>query len=175
MPSTESMADNIPAKLQEKLAARLGFYGDLGLHLFYRRRIENSITSDISSEPIAVLQAPPIESVIEDLTLAKSSRKTESKNRAAPVPAAPAASVVLPVASVPSLFEAVEKVLDDNLLRIRTDLGDCTRCKLHRTRKSIVYGDGNPKAELVFVGEGPGADEDEQGLPFVGQIGRAHV
>jgi DNA polymerase len=72
----------------------------------------------------------------------------------------------------PSLFEAAEKIVDDTLLKIREDLGDCTRCKLHKGRKKLVYGDGNPKAQLVFVGEGPGADEDMQGLPFVGRAGK---
>ncbi len=70
-----------------------------------------------------------------------------------------------------SLFAAVEKVKDDSLLKIREDIGDCTRCKLHKGRNKIVFGDGNPKAELVFIGEGPGADEDMQGLPFVGRAG----
>jgi uracil-DNA glycosylase family 4 len=56
---------------------------------------------------------------------------------------------------------------------IREDLGDCTRCKLHRQgRKQIVFGVGNPRAELMFVGEGPGADEDAQGEPFVGRAGQ---
>ena len=55
---------------------------------------------------------------------------------------------------------------------IREDLGECTRCKLHKTRNKIVFGDGNPNARLVFVGEGPGRDEDEQGLPFVGRAGK---
>jgi uracil-DNA glycosylase len=56
---------------------------------------------------------------------------------------------------------------------IREDLGDCTRCPLHKQgRKQIVFGVGNPKAELMFVGEGPGADEDEQGEPFVGRAGQ---
>lgn len=56
---------------------------------------------------------------------------------------------------------------------IREDLGDCTRCKLHALgRKQIVFGVGNPRAELMFVGEGPGADEDEQGEPFVGRAGQ---
>jgi DNA polymerase len=75
-------------------------------------------------------------------------------------------------ASAPSLFEAVDKIVDDTLLKVRSDLGECTRCKLHSTRHTIVFGDGNPKAELVFVGEGPGADEDAQGLPFVGRAGK---
>ena len=61
----------------------------------------------------------------------------------------------------------------DLLKVIREDLGDCTRCVLHKQgRKQIVFGVGNPRAELMFVGEGPGADEDEQGEPFVGRAGQ---
>ena len=56
---------------------------------------------------------------------------------------------------------------------IREELGDCTRCKLHRLgRRQIVFGVGNPDADLMFVGEGPGADEDRQGEPFVGAVGK---
>ena len=58
------------------------------------------------------------------------------------------------------------------LLAIRQDLGDCTRCKLHRGRTRLVFGVGNPQAELMFVGEGPGAEEDRQGEPFVGKAGQ---
>jgi DNA polymerase len=58
------------------------------------------------------------------------------------------------------------------LEEVREVLGDCTRCKLHPGRKHIVFGSGSPNAALVFVGEGPGADEDEQGLPFVGRAGQ---
>ncbi len=64
------------------------------------------------------------------------------------------------------------KVENDSLLKIRADLGECTRCKLHKTRNKIVFGDGSEKADLVFVGEGPGRDEDAQGLPFVGRAGK---
>jgi uracil-DNA glycosylase family 4 len=61
----------------------------------------------------------------------------------------------------------------DALIAIRADLGDCTRCKLHTLgRKQIVYGVGNPSADLMFVGEAPGADEDIQGEPFVGRAGQ---
>ncbi len=55
---------------------------------------------------------------------------------------------------------------------IREDLGDCTRCALHKGRHTIVFADGSPTARLMFVGEGPGADEDAQGLPFVGRAGQ---
>jgi len=55
---------------------------------------------------------------------------------------------------------------------VRGELGACTRCKLHQHRRHIVFGSGNPEAQLVFVGEGPGAEEDAQGKPFVGRAGQ---
>ena len=59
------------------------------------------------------------------------------------------------------------------LAAVRTDIGDCTRCKLHaQGRRQIVFGVGNPEADLMFVGEAPGADEDIQGIPFVGRAGQ---
>ncbi len=58
------------------------------------------------------------------------------------------------------------------LLQIIDDIGECRRCRLHEGRNKIVFGTGNPAAKLVFVGEGPGADEDAQGLPFVGRAGQ---
>lgn len=70
-----------------------------------------------------------------------------------------------------SLFDEPALAPED-LQTIRTDLGDCRRCKLAATRTNIVFGSGNPHADLMFVGEAPGADEDEQGLPFVGRAGQ---
>ena len=55
---------------------------------------------------------------------------------------------------------------------IREEIGECTRCALHKGRNKIVFGDGSPTARLMFVGEGPGADEDAQGIPFVGRAGQ---
>jgi len=55
---------------------------------------------------------------------------------------------------------------------IRIDLGECRRCRLSESRKNIVFGAGDPHARLVFVGEGPGYDEDQKGKPFVGAAGR---
>lgn len=60
----------------------------------------------------------------------------------------------------------------ETLEEIKKELGDCTRCKLHRGRKNIVFGQGNPRARLVFVGEGPGYEEDLRGEPFVGAAGQ---
>ncbi len=61
---------------------------------------------------------------------------------------------------------------EETLAEIRADLGDCTRCRLHATRRHIVYGEGDVSARVVIVGEGPGEDEDLQGRPFVGAAGR---
>jgi DNA polymerase len=60
----------------------------------------------------------------------------------------------------------------DTLLKILEDIGDCTRCRLHAGRSKLVVGVGNEQSALVFVGEGPGADEDAQGIPFVGRAGQ---
>lgn len=68
---------------------------------------------------------------------------------------------------VPALQASV-----DSLDQIRLDIGECRRCRLSEARRSIVFGSGNEKSRVVFVGEGPGADEDEQGLPFVGRAGQ---
>lgn len=99
---------------------------------------------------------------------------------AAPPPSAAKGS--LPVLAPPILggaADAIAAVLaseSDNavmLERLRTEvIGECTRCKLHRGRSRLVFGVGNPNAALVFVGEGPGADEDRQGIPFVGKAGQ---
>jgi uracil-DNA glycosylase family 4 len=70
----------------------------------------------------------------------------------------------------PAVFSANKA---DALAAVRADIGDCTRCKLHRLgRRQIVFGVGNPDADLMFVGEAPGADEDIQGFPFVGRAGQ---
>lgn len=73
------------------------------------------------------------------------------------------------MADQPDIFSSGKK---ETLEEIRQDLGECTRCKLHSDRTNIVFGEGNPKARIVFVGEGPGRDEDMQGRPFVGKAGK---
>jgi uracil-DNA glycosylase family 4 len=74
-----------------------------------------------------------------------------------------------------SLFDSPLPVIHDKpaaLKAVREDLGDCTRCRLHQGRKNLVFGVGNVNAGIMFVGEGPGADEDAQGEPFVGRAGQ---
>jgi uracil-DNA glycosylase family 4 len=149
------MPPSTDPKLREMLKERLRFYEDLGLGPYY---------VDRRPPPLSRAPASPIS---EEPPLAKDARK------APPAPqAAPLKPFSLPAPAGPSLFEAGDKVPGDTLLKIREDLGDCTRCKLHRGRNKIVFGDGSSQARLVFVGEGPGADEDLQGLPFVGRAGK---
>ena len=154
------MRNPVDSRLQEKLSQRLRFYEDLGLSPFYRERQ----TATKQASPFSSLL--PSES-IEESQLPKALSKISS---AATVPASK--PPVLPVAAEPTLFEAASKLAGETLPIVRADLGECTRCKLHKTRNKIVFGDGNPQADLVFVGEGPGADEDAQGLPFVGRAGK---
>jgi uracil-DNA glycosylase family 4 len=141
---------------REKLEAWLRYYEDLNLGAFYTDRR----TMGKRPNKRAVLNAPAAPPVMQRVIATAPPLKTP-----APVP-------VMPILNVPSLFEAIDRVENDTLERIREDLGECTRCRLHEQRNKIVFGAGNPRAELVFVGEGPGHDEDMQGLPFVGRAGK---
>ena len=187
------MADRISDALQQKLSARLNFYEDIGIYLFYRNRASSLRSSSSagaatasspalgseSPEPvfddvgqpvdIEIAETIAVPAILED-TLPRTPRKPVLPPAPAlHVPAAP--KVVLPAPKA-ALFDATEKISGDSMLKIRDDIGDCTRCKLHKARNKIVFADGDPKSKLVFVGEGPGRDEDMQGLPFVGRAGK---
>lgn len=141
---------------REKLQSWLRYYEDLGIRAFYRDR------------------APGQTSVGETVTGMREKERAEVN---APVVAPPAQSrAATPklhlTGRAPSLFEVAERVEGDSLERICGELAGCTRCKLHQRRTNVVFGVGNPHAELVFVGEGPGHDEDIQGIPFVGRAGQ---
>ena len=91
-----------------------------------------------------------------------------------PAPARPPVAVgaaAVPPASQPALLDAHPWGPNPSLEQVREELGECTRCGLCEQRTQIVYGDGNPQARLMFVGEGPGEVEDRRGLPFVGRAG----
>jgi uracil-DNA glycosylase len=90
--------------------------------------------------------------------------KTLYRRQATPLPDGRGLEMPVPLASL--------NPDNDTLLRIIEDIGDCRRCRLHEGRNKIVFGSGNGESSLVFVGEGPGADEDEQGMPFVGRAGQ---
>lgn len=90
-------------------------------------------------------------------------------------PPPPGSSPIIPTPTMPTptMFDALGvDPKDDSLARIREDIGDCKRCRLCQGRNKIVFGSGNETAKLVFVGEGPGEDEDNSGFPFVGRAGQ---
>jgi uracil-DNA glycosylase len=151
------MPRTLGPELRLALAARIRYYNEMGIYDFYRRP---------SSVPSLALDEAEI--AISEHTLEPGEEMSPRKATAAPV------------AIEENIFEVIalkpEQTVSDPvkaLTIIREDLGDCTRCVLHKQgRKQIVFGVGNPKAELMFVGEGPGADEDAQGEPFVGRAGQ---
>ncbi len=156
-----------------QLEARLKYYRDIGISDFYRER---AVAPGLG--PAMNVVQPQATATAGLKAGATQSGRPSSvlKSAASPTPAhtppAPPA-IHLPVAQGPGLFDAADKIEGDTLERIAADLGPaCTRCKLHRRRNKIVFGVGNPRAHLVFVGEGPGADEDAQGIPFVGRAGQ---
>jgi len=145
------VAGSLDPELRSALAARLRYYHELGIYDFYQReRVATDESSSLTFQPeireeMAARKSAVVATVAEDNILEIVAPKPEY-------------GVADPVAA---------------LKLIREDLGDCTRCKLHKQgRKQIVFGVGNPRAELMFVGEGPGADEDAQGEPFVGRAGQ---
>ena len=159
------MPEPMPELLKKKISDRLRFYEDLGIDAFYRDRGGEVLRPRESLSNFGVKPEVPR---VEEPPLPKPAAKPVFAT-----PPVPQRKIEpLHVDAGLSLFEAVNKVQNDTLLKIREDLGDCKRCKLHKARHTIVFGDGNPKAQLVFVGEGPGADEDAQGLPFVGRAGK---
>lgn len=137
--------------LREALEARLRFYRELGLTEFYRRPAATS----------GVAGAPRLE-----VETWEGTQSVEEPQETTPIPARK------PSSAPSQISVAVIEDRESNLRLIREDIGDCTRCALHKGRRNIVFGDGNPNARLMFVGEGPGADEDAQGLPFVGRAGQ---
>ena len=150
--------------LHDEIAARLDFYRELGIEEFFiERRPESSPTVAASAETLPFAAEPASTPTVAPISSAGNS--TEGA-LATPRPPTAARSLHLFQAEGPRPRER------ETLNEIQRDLGDCQRCKLAGGRKHIVFGQGNPHAELVFVGEGPGADEDEQGLPFVGRAGQ---
>jgi DNA polymerase len=172
-----------PNDPRQKLTAWLHYYQDLRLGPFYNdRRSVHGAPLGVSAEVARAGATPPTESRIPSPVAQAAPRQKQPAPAALPVasasssrkgaPPSVATAAAFPVLQAPSLFHASERIEGDTLERIREDLGECTRCRLHKTRNKIVYGVGNPKASLLFVGEGPGHDEDIQGIPFVGRAGK---
>ncbi|MGH9687363.1 MAG: uracil-DNA glycosylase [Candidatus Acidiferrales bacterium] len=142
--------------------AWLRYADDLGLGPFYLDRGSSHTQND---ERVAASAPVAPSSAVATAGARSASEPEPTMPKSAPL------SAIVPQVAGPSLFE--ERIENDSLDRIREDITpNCTRCKLHKARKQIVFGVGNRKAQLVFVGEGPGRDEDEQGEPFVGRAGK---
>jgi uracil-DNA glycosylase family 4 len=152
------------SQTKQQIANWLQFFRDLGFEDAYRQRKPASAAPGMKTAPPAKPAGAPADVA------------AQTPGRISNIAVAPRLAPVPAVASPQtfSLFEAppVARAKIETLEEVRTDLGDCRRCKLWQGRKHIVFGQGNPHAELLFVGEGPGADEDEQGLPFVGRAGQ---
>jgi uracil-DNA glycosylase len=147
-------------EIEAAVRARIAYFRDLGVFDFYRRDCASredyasggelcaSVTdNDTNAEPASAVEA----GVLEIRPMPKT-------------------------ALLPIVEEAKKKIAPQDkaaaLAEIRKDIGPCQRCDLAKARNTIVFGDGDPNARLMFVGEGPGADEDAQGLPFVGRAGQ---
>jgi uracil-DNA glycosylase len=141
------MSVKLDPDTQRALAERVKFCRELGIYDFYRRDVSASTLSDAIP---ANDQRPQTNDVFttdfsDDMAKAKAQKTS------------------LPV---------IQGTPEEMLAAISADIGDCKRCVLHKGRNKLVFGVGSPKAELMFIGEGPGADEDAQGIPFVGRAGQ---
>jgi DNA polymerase len=168
------LARTLNPATHEALAERLRFYRDLGLTDFYRRDVEPAAATDDpklgrsvaeeQAEREGLLQAAvavAAQSATEPAAQQENFFGEEATIKTRKTFHAPEIGVVVPAEDRAAALQA-----------IRDEIGDCTRCALHKGRHSIVFADGSPTARLMFVGEGPGADEDAQGLPFVGRAGQ---
>ncbi len=136
------MARSLDPNLREQLARHIEYYRDMGIYDFYAR--ETAVADDPGERaPIAQTEA-----ALSPATVARKGKP----------PLAPAAQA--------------SKAAAETLEQIRAAIGDCRLCRLHQGRTNLVFGVGNPQAELMFIGEAPGADEDLQGMPFVGRAGQ---
>jgi DNA polymerase len=169
------MADGTQQAI-DPLRAYLDYFRDLGVHDFYRNGeaggIEWPPLEPVPSDP-EPLRQPIVEPIAAPIAAPAVAMRHEPGME---MPSAPLAAARL--VSLTDLYPASEtRIASEDrataLQAIRDEIGDCTRCPLaYAGRRTIVFGDGDPNARLMFVGEGPGADEDTQGLPFVGKSGQ---
>jgi uracil-DNA glycosylase len=162
------VARTLDQETRDALTARLRFYRDLGLTEFYRRPVDLT-TLEVSAEAESAAASADV-TAAEALDPSTPSPLNSTQNFATEEHAIPARKSFPAPPQIGSVVAPEDRAAA--LLQIVEDLGDCRRCELHKGRQSIVFGQGSPTARLMFVGEGPGADEDAQGLPFVGRAGQ---
>ena len=160
------MAIQLDSATRDALFARIRFYRDLGLTEFYRRFVDPALLAQWAANPepqqnqnlSAPEAAPETREAASQPLFPQEDQPIPPRK---PLPTPPEIAAAVPPAGRAAALQL-----------IRDEIGDCTRCPLHTGRNKLVFGDGDPAARLMFVGEGPGADEDAQGLPFVGKAGQ---
>ena len=171
------MAQSLDSATREAVLTRIRFYRDLGITELYRRPVDPALMAKLAAAAEEKSAADNENPGAAEAALSGPNNRTfaagdtdsqpvllEEDNPISPrksIPAPPQVAAEVPVAERAAALQL-----------IRDEIGDCTRCPLHKGRNKLVYGDGSPTARLMFVGEGPGADEDAQGLPFVGRAGQ---
>jgi uracil-DNA glycosylase len=171
------MSVTLGPDVRSALVARIRYYNEMGIYDFYRRPVSAAVS--IGAEESSTIGSSAMADSGATSVSAVPIGPSESSEFGEEMSPRKGAAVVMPVADengfVTIALKPEQSVSDpvQALKIVREDLGDCTRCPLHKQgRKQIVFGVGDPKAELMFIGEGPGADEDEQGEPFVGRSGQ---
>lgn len=154
--------------LRRSLAAHIAYFRDLGIFDFYRR--EGGVPPQEHGT-----EAQPAAALSPKAPLTQSGSPVQLGSVSPPVQLSGAEEFAIRSGNhfspQPKVLASREERLEA-LRAIREEIGDCTRCELARSRNKIVFGEGDPNARLFFVGEGPGADEDAQGRPFVGRAGQ---
>ena len=145
------MAQRLSPETEAAVRARIGYFRDLGIFDFYRRGEAPAATAEEIVAEIDTKTTAPV----------ADSRELLQMPKAQPMPVLEQPTAIVAPKDKAAALEAIRK-----------DIGPCDRCELSKARNNIVFGDGDPNARLMFVGEGPGADEDAQGLPFVGRAGQ---
>jgi DNA polymerase len=179
------LTPSLDSATREAVLARVRFYRDLGLAEFYRRPVDPLLAAQLAAARVEAPSAPVLDSAAGKPGAPSLPRfSAEGVGDHAPEPASvpqpdifqednsisPRRAIPIPPPQVAAEVPVAERAAALQL--IRDEIGDCTRCPLHKGRNKLVFGDGSPSARLMFVGEGPGADEDAQGLPFVGRAGQ---
>jgi uracil-DNA glycosylase len=162
------LARQLDAATRGALIERVRFYRDLGLTEFYRRPVDAVASAE---EPVSMEEPVPMaQPVAPEPVPAEAQPVFAHTSVFGEEPAVPPRKSLAPAPEIAAVVPATDRVAA--LQAIRDEMGECTRCALHKGRNKLVFADGDPNARLMFVGEGPGADEDAQGLPFVGKAGQ---
>jgi uracil-DNA glycosylase len=174
------------ADLARQLEEQLKFYREIGIHdigdslpaakpaVVAGSAIPLTTPPQAHVESSAETAAPPAANIDEAQRPESQPARQEPmpKKKDVPGQAGLFGDLLPPEDAAPTVSLPIIQAQDPSLEAIREDIGECTRCKLHEQRTHIVFGEGDPQARLVFIGEGPGADEDATGRPFVGRAGQ---